>query len=104
MSITAALHNGPCVVCMTPTDTALAFVGVAEWCIAGLTTLGVPTDEAFDTFYFEPHEPDEDGDYTLKVRVCGQCVRNCPAAFPDPGLTLRGAGVPAVLQPRESRP
>jgi hypothetical protein len=92
-------HNGPCVVCMTPTDTALAFEGCAEWCMAGLSVLGVPLDEAIAIFNIDPDEPDANGRHTVRVRVCVGCVRKCSAPFPDPTITLPGGGIPVVPQP-----
>lgn len=100
MTITADRHNGPCVVCMTPTDTALGFIGEEDWCVAGLAVLGLPTDVAIATYQLErPDRPDASGRYTVYYRVCVECVRKCPGKFPDPGITINGVSLPGIMQP-----
>lgn len=50
-------HRGTCIVCFKPTDTGLGFRDDAEWCIAGLQTLGVA--EAHETAWhaWKQHDP-----------------------------------------------
>ena len=92
-------YNGSCIVCFHGTDTALAFEGEAEWVIAGLVTLGIPTEfEAgvmMSHFFDVPPGTVPDGIVTLGVQVCADCVERCPANFPKP----RQASSVPVLRP-----
>jgi hypothetical protein len=95
-------YDGTCIVCLTPTDTGLAFQGPAEWAIAGLTVLGVPADEAAITLEARWETAPgnvPDGEVTVPVRVCRECVRRCPASFPDPVLVVDGAEIPVIAGP-----
>jgi hypothetical protein len=100
-------YRGTCVVCVKPTDTGLAFIGEAEWVIAGLQVLGVPADQAEGTarqaWREQGRDVDDgnvpDGELTATVRVCRACVRRASGArFPDPVLLVGGAAVPAIRQ------
>ena len=91
-----------CVVCLQGTDTGLAFVGEAEWVIAGLTVLGIPEDQG-TTMISEvtgcaPGNVPL-GEVTMHVRVCAKC-----AAASGMGLTVGllsdAAGVPGYRQPK----
>lgn len=97
-------YTGSCVVCLNGCDTALAFVGEAEWSVAGLTVLGIPSDQA-QTMVIEQlatvygiTEPDTvpDGDVTVAVSVCESCRDRSGAGFPL-GLTSTG-DIPAISQ------
>lgn len=83
-------YSGSCIVCLNGCDTGLAFVGPAEWAIAGLTVLGVPKKQA-PAIVIEQlakqygiTEPDTvpDGDVTVGVSVCQSCVDKCGTRFP----------------------
>lgn len=93
---------GACVVCMRGTDTALTFRGIAEWAIAGLVTLGVPEQDAVAMVSSGPGEV-PDGELAISVRVCGSCVKRCPASFPMPRLALSGSPVPVIQQPEQTQ-
>lgn len=95
-------YTGSCVVCLNGCDTGLAFVGEAEWGMAGLHYLGVPTDQA-ETMVMEQlakvygiTEPGvvPDGDVTVAVSVCKSCVDKSGCGFPL-GLTSSG-NVPGI--------
>jgi hypothetical protein len=91
-------HADSCVACLTGTDTALGFVGEAEWAIAGLQRLGLPPDQAASTVsYGTGCEPGNvpDGRFQLVVRVCGSCAG--AAGFPV-GLAAVGENIPAIRQ------
>jgi hypothetical protein len=99
-------HTGTCVVCIKPTDTALAFKGDPEWAIAGLQMLGLTPDHAYRTLLVAWRERygTQDGqvpDHEVceAIRVCRGCVRACSALFPDPGLAVAEAYVPVIEQP-----
>lgn len=83
-----------CAVCLQGTDTALAFTGVMEWKIAGLTCLGIPDDVA--TIMVERWADD---DAPLVVKVCAECVKRGSAPFPAPALCIPGYPVPNIQQP-----
>jgi hypothetical protein len=95
---------------MTPTDTALAFHGEAEWIIGGLLALGIPEGEAEATAHAFWSERDPTlrkgevpgGILTEPIRVCRDCVRAAEAPFPAPVLAIPGAPVPVVGQPLET--
>lgn len=46
----AGSFTGSCIACLGGTDTAIAFRGEPEWCVAALVVLGLPTSEAVATF------------------------------------------------------
>ncbi|QSM01784.1 hypothetical protein PROPHIGD11-1_16 [Mycobacterium phage prophiGD11-1] len=85
-----------CIVCFQGTDTALAFYGSPEWCVAGLMTLGVPGDQAMATF--ESCHPNPSDPMTVTYRVCSSCVERA-GCLPEPKLTIPGFEIPAVYQP-----
>jgi hypothetical protein len=97
-------YDGTCVVCLTPTDTGLAFRGPAEFLIAGLTVLGVPEDQAHAVYRHSQAEEGnhlapgqvKDGIHNLLIRVCARCVARCPANFPAPVLAIHGAELPTI--------
>lgn len=66
-------YRDSCVVCMRGTDTGLAFIGEAEWAVAGLTLLGVPENLALSILSAatgcDPGMVPE-GEITIEVRVC----------------------------------
>ena len=95
-------YSGSCIVCLNGCDTGLAFVGPAEWGIAGLTVLGVPRKQA-DVIVVEQlakvygiTEPGTvpDGDVMVGVSVCQSCVDKSGRRFPL-GLTSTGQ-VPGI--------
>ena len=89
-------YHGSCVVCLQGTDTGIAFVGPAEWAVAGLMTLGIPEDQAFDTISFGTgcdRGMIPEGEQTIPVRVCQSCVDKCGVRFP---LGLIATGIPAI--------
>ncbi len=96
--MTVADAASPCVTCKIATDTALAFAGPPEFCMAALMTLGVPDTEA--RAMFAERFGDEVSEYPehLEViyRVCAACVAASPAGFPTPFLTTPGAQIPAI--------
>lgn len=102
-------YRGTCVVCLRGTDTALAFVGEAEWAIAGLKVLGLPKKEAHSTLEaflveFQPgHIPGmvPPGVITIPVQVCQRCagkVKTAQGPFPV-GLLVDEGELPCVVQP-----
>ena len=96
-------YNGSCVVCLRGTDTALAFTGEAEWLVAGLVNLGIPDDPAclmVEEFFKEQGAKPGmvlDGEHTMPVQVCAECVSKSAADFPAPGIPA--FGVPNIGQP-----
>ena len=95
-------YGGSCVVCLNGCDTGLAFVGEAEWAMAGILALGVPADQAqtmvVDKLALEYGiaEPGvvPGGDVTVGVSVCQPCVDKSGCGFP---LGLTGTGqVPGI--------
>lgn len=95
-------YQGSCVVCLHGTDTALAFVGEAEWLVAGLDVLGIPDDEAdiMVAEFFEGKGADPgkvlDGEHKMAVQVCAGCVAKAKPNFPAPGIPA--FGVPDIRQ------
>lgn len=95
-------YNGSCIVCLTGCDTGLAFVGEAEWAVAGVRALGVPADQAQTmvvdklTREYGIAEPDvvPDGVVMVGVSVCQPCVDKSGCGFPL-GLTSTGQ-VPGI--------
>jgi hypothetical protein len=88
---------GSCVVCAAPTDTALIFRGVPEWCCAGLMALGVPEDEAIATFHVADPQPEPDGSFKMACRVCRDCVRNSGTSLPEPAIIRPGSPIPVII-------
>ena len=87
-------YKGSCVVCLKGTDTGLAFVGEAEWALAGLQVLGVPPEQAdgvlaaatkLDTGQVPSTE------ITITVTVCEACAAAASAPLAVGVLAL---GVP----------
>lgn len=71
-------YRDSCVVCLKGTDTGLAFVGEAEWVLAGLRVLGVPDDQASETLgAVTGCQPGmvPDGEITVQLRVCETCAK-----------------------------
>lgn len=101
--------RGSCIVCGRGTDTALAFQGEAEWCLAGVVALGVPEDEAYLTLLSGWQEEGRGtqkgqvpcGTLSAVIRVCADCVEAATPNFPKPTLLYRGAELPAIV-PRAS--
>lgn len=66
--------SGTCIVCLKPTDTAVAFLGPPEMAMGALMAMGVPEDQAVATIEagMEPL------DYVLRspiaLRVCATCA------------------------------
>jgi hypothetical protein len=85
-----------CVVCNQGTDTGMVFTGSAEWLIGGLMSLGIPevTAHAKVINYFRDNKGAApgmvlDGEHTIGVTVCAECVAKAPEKnFPPP----RGIG------------
>jgi hypothetical protein len=70
-----------CVVCLKGTDTGIALRGEAEWVIAGLRVLGVPSDQASETLrVVTGSDPGmvPDGEVTITIRVCIPCAVGSP--------------------------
>ncbi|UZF57082.1 hypothetical protein LH935_03540 [Gordonia polyisoprenivorans] len=95
---------GSCIVCFTPTDTALAFQGEPEWCIAGLVALGVPEDQAAATFAAEFGTVSPLGVHTVPseevtamYRVCSACAS--AKGMVAPALVIVGEDTPCYRQP-----
>jgi hypothetical protein len=91
-------YTGSCVVCLQGCDTALAFRGEAEWVIAGLRVLGLPSDEAEQTLaHITGCAPGmvPNGELTIPVRVCESCAQASGAGM---RVGLAHAEVP-VYQP-----
>lgn len=95
-------YSGSCIVCLKGCDTGLAFIGPAEWGVAGLTLLGVPQEQA-TTIVVEQlatqygiTEPGTvpDGDVTVGVSVCQSCTDKSGTRFPL-GLASTGK-VPGI--------
>lgn len=85
-------YRESCLICLTGTDTGLAFVGEAEWAIAGLNVLGVPMDQApavFDAMTGCVPGTVPDGEMTVVVTVCASCVQRSSASF-EVGLLACG--------------
>ncbi len=99
MTAPPRFNAGSCVVCGYGTDTALAFQGEPEWCIAGLVALGLHATEAEATFRTGigrgPHDL-VPSFATVTYRVCATCVRNAKANFPAPVLLYFGAEIPCI--------
>lgn len=90
---------GSCVVCGQGTDTVIAFTGEAEWHVAGLQVLGVPSAEAPGVVEASTGcEPGKvpDGLFTTQVRVCAACIGKSPFARVKPVLATPGADVPVI--------
>lgn len=91
---------GSCVVCGQGTDTGIATYGEAEWHIAFLQTLGVPTDEASEmhrALTDSPPDMVKTGAYQVVTRVCAQCFAKSPF-HPRiaPVVILNGGTVPVI--------
>lgn len=87
--------SGSCIVCLTGTDTALAFAGSLEWKAAALVVLGVPQREAIATV---DQFVDGSDRAAVTIRVCASCVRNSRANFPEPALVYVGGEVPCIQE------
>lgn len=92
--------DSACIVCWDETDTALAFVGHAEWAEAGLTRLGVPFDQAVSIvleacvrLYGTPQGMVPTDAVTLPFQVCMDCAKKV-------GMRVgqRQSGIPALVQ------
>ena len=95
------MNNGPCVACLTPTDTALGVEGEAEWHMAFLVALDIPEDQAALTVSEATNNPPGKvpvGRFPQTVRVCASCVEKSDAPFPAPVLTLPGVDLPTIHQ------
>lgn len=100
------VYSGTCIACMRPTDTGMAFRGVAEWLMAGLIVLGLPEDQAMEIYRQQQRERGIElaegeaagGINEMSIRVCAACVAKCPADFPPPVLAIPGAILPVVGQ------
>lgn len=105
-----------CIVCDQPTDTTLAFIGSAEWCVAWLEVLGVPADEAYLKAFKSWHEDlgpglqfgdAPDGVIQMGVQLCKSCAERArasladPTSLPEPVLALPGSSVPAIVEPED---
>lgn len=103
-----------CVVCDQATDSALAFVGSFEWCVAWLELLGVPGDDAYPTAFkiwvqvMGPGLQFGDaptGVLQLGVQLCTSCADRArgsladPSSLPEPVVPLPGTPIPAVVEP-----
>lgn len=95
-------YRGSCVVCLRGTDTGLAFVGEAEWVIAGLTVLGIPQHQAGAMVSEATGTPPGKvpvGEVTMHLRVCRRCAAASGAGF-TVGLLSDAGGVPGYRQPK----
>lgn len=94
-------QTGSCIACGQGTDTALGVEGPAEWHVAFLVVLGVPSEQAGAIVSGSTGNPPGSGPrftYRASYRVCAGCVRDCGAAppFPAPMLALDGAEIPVI--------
>lgn len=95
--------SGTCVVCMTRTDTAVAFIGEPLWSIAGMIGLGIPKDQAIALVKMVPPFRTNEGPYGDEIRifrVCGDCTDRVDLPRPGP---LKDGDVPLVHQPDDLR-
>lgn len=95
-------QSGPCIVCLTGTDTALAFSGSLEWLAGGLHVLGVPTREAILTVEAATVHINDEGRAQITYRVCRPCAKRNAPTLPTPALVHIGAQIPCVTQPAVS--
>jgi hypothetical protein len=88
-------YRDSCAVCLKGSDTGVAFVGDAEWAIAGLQHLGVEDEATSIVSRLSGAPPGmvPDGEITVLVRVCESCARS--VGFPVGVIAL---GVPAMRQ------
>jgi hypothetical protein len=99
-------YDGTCIVCVMPTDTALAVVGEGEWHHAFLEMLGILEDEVpavlHSMWSSQPNPPALGevpcGVITELYRVCVTYAGKSPAPFPKPALAVVGARLPSVAQ------
>ena len=91
-------YRGSCAVCLTGTDTAVAFRGDAEWIIAGVHLLGISINEAalmlsLATGCDPGHAPP--GELQYPVLVCRSCADASPGRFPVGPLDA----IPVIVAP-----
>jgi hypothetical protein len=90
--------SGTCVACYTPTDTALAVLGIPEWHGAFLFNIGAPQAEAFALVEkYGKAQPDQRR-YEAIYQVCGACAAKMPN-FPRPALVMLDEPIPVIEQP-----
>lgn len=89
-------RSGSCIVCITGTDTGIAFGGSIEWLAAGLVALGVPTEEAIATITSSVDGRSRRS--TLTVRVCAKCARKSALSV-TPALIYVGGQIPCISEP-----
>lgn len=92
-------YEGTCLVCFQGTDTGVAFRGSAEWLIAGLVTLGIPSDEATTmvcSFFGCKRGMVPMGRVDLSVRVCDRCATKAKANIK---VGLIAFGIPVLAEP-----
>jgi hypothetical protein len=72
-------YQESCIICLHGCDTGLAIKGEAEWIIAGLTHLGIPSQaEAFEILRNdEDWAPGTvpDGILTVQIKLCESCAQ-----------------------------
>ena len=86
--------SGSCVICRTPTDTAIKIMGPANGIVVGLKLLGLPTPEAARTVrsFLGPNTRIP-ADTVTTVRVCTACCAKADPRF-TPALAYAGADLP----------
>ena len=91
-------YRDSCVVCLQGTDTALALTGEAEWVIASLVALGIPSDQATvlvsSVTGCDPGKVPI-GDFTLVFRVCAGCAATVGAHV---GMVIPDGPLPNYTQ------
>jgi hypothetical protein len=104
-------HRGSCLVCRRGTDSGMGFHGPAEWALAGMQRLGVPSDEAQTVLANALNDPLPDptthfapgrvprGVFTTQLRVCAACAESSGSRFTVAPIAL---GVPIYECPDES--
>ena len=88
-----------CTVCMKGTDTGLAFVGEAEWIMAGMVRMGIPIDQVPGTFgacVGSAPGMVPVGRLTVTVRACVGCANL--AGLPVDVIAV-GSQIPSYVQP-----
>ncbi|MBO0713408.1 MAG: hypothetical protein J2P59_01535 [Acidimicrobiales bacterium] len=105
-----------CVVCDQPTDTTVAFIGSAEWCVAWLELLGLSGDQAYLAAFTSWHAElgpglqfgdAPEGVIQMGVQLCKSCADKArafladPSSLPEPVLALPGSPIPAVVEPED---
>lgn len=94
-------YEEACVICLRGTDSGIGVEGEAEAHLAFLVALGVPEDEAYNTY--RAMNPDlepgnvRSGRSVVIFRLCSECAARPDPARPVPvGLLTPGRSVPTI--------